>query len=653
MLSKIKKNLFFYTELKMTRIFRIISVTILVLITNYSCNDSLKKKSNQITVHNKFNKLFEEYRKQSKDSLKYRASKFLVENIAYHGHYEEKKEFESVFDSILNYPFDNERSTYLLKLLTSVHQKSIKTKNSYVPDAETININDLIKYIDFTFEVWRKIPLNKRASFEDFCQYILPYKVANEPFNLESRKRLNSQYKWVMTYLEKGKSLKFVVDSLTSSFEYEILADIYKHYPVPLSLDQIEKTRRGNCDDSVMYFVNVFRSLGFISSKDYIPHWGNHYSLGHSWLYVKYGEEEYACNIGGKINLKEKFKINSIIPKIYRAAYKYEGDNLFSLTGKDISNQYFETVDFTVKNEFQSKLDNAKLCVFDSKRDWFVVDNGILGEKGIKFINVGIDGEILFAAMSESRTGLAPINYPFYFNKKNKEIVYLRPNKSSLKTIILTRKYGLTSPREKFKLNRIKSLNGGVFEGSNNRNFNNSKELFRVSNLNSTHEKKIALNNNQKFKYIRFNSKGKKTFLAKLHFFDKNEKRLNGKVFSDNLSIDSLGTNAFDNNQLTFTGGIDFKLGLKLTQPQVIGSIKFQARNDDNHINIGEKYELFYWDKEWISMGEKIANDTVLFYKVYQNALLRLKNNTKGIEEHVFIWGENGKQKWLGFDNFP
>lgn len=90
----------------------------------------------------------------------------------------------------------------------------------------------------------------------------------------------------------------------------------------------------------------------------------------------------------------------------------------------------------------------------------------------------------------------------------------------------------------------------------------------------------------------------------------------------------------------------------KFDKPKTIGSIKFQSRNDDNHINIGEDYELFYWNKGWRSLGIQRAKDTVLYYDAPENALLWLQNRTKGKEEHVFVIDENRKQKWLGFDNY-
>ncbi len=619
--------------------------------SNYSCKEESKFEIKQSIVTSKFQNLLEHYKEEEKDSLKYKSVKYLLSNVSYYGHYEESQKFEKVFDSIENYLFEENRGVHFLSLLKQQQRFGVRENCSFVSDVESINSKELMIYIDGAFEAWNLIPEEKRASFDDFCEFILPYKVGNEPFDFELRPKLREKYTWVLELLKEGKSLRFAIDSLISKSNIKLQEGINKYYPCPLSLDQMSKVRRGACDDMVMYFVNVLRSLGLISAKDYVPHWGNHHSTGHSWLYVKYGKEEYACNIDvvKSKDLFEKYKKNSIIPKIYRTGFEVKG-NIFALGSKDVSKDYFSTIDFKVDNAFQTVLKNPVLCVFDSRREWSPVGLGISESNHVKFTNVGVEGEILFMVLTESNNGKIPINYPFYF--VDNEIVYLKPDKSNLKKITLKRKYGLTSPRENFKLKRIKMLNSGFFEASNEESFNNPTLLYQISNLNSTHLQKRVIKNENKYKFIRFNSNEKKAYLANLKFFDKNGNLLKGKVYGENLREGLKGMNAFDDNQLTYTGGTDFTIGLNLEHPKEIGFIEFQARNDDNHINVGEEYELMFWDKKWNTLGKQIANDTVLYYNVHPNTLLRLKNNTKGIEEHVFILGENGQQKWLGFDDF-
>ena len=51
--------------------------------------------------------------------------------------------------------------------------------------------------------------------------------------------------------------------------------------------------------------------------------------------------------------------------------------------------------------------------------------------------------------------------------------------------------------------------------------------------------------------------------------------------------------------------------------------------------------------KGWISLGQKMATDTYLEYdNVPANALLHLRNRTRGEEEHIFYM-KDGKQEFI------
>ena len=86
---------------------------------------------------------------------------------------------------------------------------------------------------------------------------------------------------------------------------------------------------------------------------------------------------------------------------------------------------------------------------------------------------------------------------------------------------------------------------------------------------------------------------------------------------------------------------ITYDLGKTTT----IGKVVFSPRNDDNYVWPGDEYELFYQDgvNGWKSLGVQTATGWELEYRVPDNALLWLRDRTKGREEQVFIYKE-GKQ---------
>src|SRR5690606_1691250 len=141
-------------------------------------------------------------------------------------------------------------------------------------------------------------------------------------------------------------------------------------------------------------------------------------------------------------------------------------------------------------------------------------------------------------------------------------------------------------------------------------------------------------------------------YLAKLFLLDDQGDTLKGKIIENNIKSPVPVVAPFDEDPLTFAWGEDFYLGMEVSRPEKLAQIGFQARNDDNHIRPGDTYHLYYWEKDWLSLGSKLATDTVIYYnQLPKNALFLLKNKTRGTEEHVFIINEHKQQIWIGSDN--
>ena len=106
----------------------------------------------------------------------------------------------------------------------------------------------------------------------------------------------------------------------------------------------------------------------------------------------------------------------------------------------------------------------------------------------------------------------------------------------------------------------------------------------------------------------------------------------------------------FDGNILTGFRSVapdDGWVGMKLKERTTVSRIRFIARNDGNCIEVGDVYELVYWqDGKWKSRGRQKADSNKLtFRKVPSCSLYLVHNLTKGSEERIFTY-ENGKQIW-------
>jgi len=379
-----------------------------------------------------------------------------------------------------------------------------------------------------------------------------------------------------------------------------------------------------------------------------VPQWGNHHKLGHSWIYTKYGDEDYSTSTSGSDNLKERYK-NESIPKVNRSSYAYQDSlSLLPLT-KDVTHKYVQTLNPSIENVFDVPISQPIICIFNRKRTWNPIDTGIFdpNKNTVSYKNIG-SNVLYLAATIEDKT-LTPINNPFFIDN-NQNIHFFKPTEHIQDSVIITRKYGASSPRYTKKRDWATSLDGSCFMASNDLNFKNADTLFKITKHNSTHAKKVVSLTKKKYKYLEFKSKKGVSNIIQMLFQDKNNTQLNATFIEKNgedLSQNNTSfSGVFKYYESTFS---NFKI--KFDKKVSIDNAIIQTRNDGNHIMIGNKYQLFYWDKEWQSLGVKKANDTVLYYNTPKNALLRLRFIGDGYEEHVFTIDENKKQKWLGFHN--
>ena len=82
-------------------------------------------------------------------------------------------------------------------------------------------------------------------------------------------------------------------------------------------------------------------------------------------------------------------------------------------------------------------------------------------------------------------------------------------------------------------------------------------------------------------------------------------------------------------------------------QLYIIQSTDYPAKGGTKSALARDTYELFYFDFGWISLGKQVADKNYITYPgVPDNALLLLRDLSKGREERIFLYRE-GKQVWL------
>lgn len=217
------------------------------------------------------------------DSLKYEAALFLIDNMAYYQG-ADSGELESVYKAYDI--FSTGRYTYR-QALDSAERLCGKPKNvqqiRWKADVD-MEPGFLVSNIEWAFKVWREQPWGKNVSFEQFCEYILPYRIGNEEL-VPWREKLYYQF---MPIIEKYKDDPQIENP---TFAAHIVLDSLLRAPFHFTGEmatsvrigpRIADWRGGSCLDLCDMLVYIYRALGIPCGIEELPMRGNN-NAPHYW----------------------------------------------------------------------------------------------------------------------------------------------------------------------------------------------------------------------------------------------------------------------------------------------------------------------------------------------------------------------------------
>jgi hypothetical protein len=608
-------------------------------------------------------KVIEKYNKDPKDSLKLKSALYLIANMPYHSFSKGNSIFDEAFvlagkereKKIKENPREkNPKSFTNRKLgffLDSISEENNLTDKSPVLhyDLRYINAEFLIDNIELAFKAHEKMPLKLCKDFDEFLHYVLPYRVGREPIEVNKRKELFEEYSWVYDSVKKN-SLDEVVEQIYEMNRFKVVSKRHPNYNYSYSLTQMDHIKIGSCIDITVYIVSILRALGIPSGYDYTTKLTNKNKItgAHTWIFYLNNGFQRVLNSGPVyFDLKKTFQL-SYIPKMYRNQYHQKQNPPF-----DVTHLYRDVFDVTIpaiwnKDKLNSKT-NVFLGVHNKHLFKFTKADRIVNGT-TTFNNMG-NNIIYFPYIKNPRI---PINYPFELTKDG-EIKYFNDTITLLEKAKLLRKYPpfrIRSKKQKYR--RVEDLNGAIIQASNIDADEHYITLDTISNFKTTHSINFYFKRPKTYKYFRFKALryGRKVSVASF-------KLLDDKNGTDTQDWDKLLINGeekptdykkiIDDNQLSYIERKFLTITYTFKESKEIYGFEIQARNDGNHINIGDRYELHYWNKKWISLGEQTAKDTVLYYNsIPKNMLYLLKNNSRGKEESVFKFDDDGNQFWVG-----
>ncbi|WP_264846629.1 hypothetical protein [Capnocytophaga catalasegens] len=434
------------------------------------------------------------------DSLKYKATVFLIENMPNYK-YANSKEVDSI-KALMSQIFEQWDLTEQERQKGLNWQKHIdyEIKN----DIKEIKAELLIENIDYAFKVWEEKPWNKHLSFEDFCELILPYRIAEEPLTYW-RKKYYEKYNPILDSLYKGTDVVEACNILSDYIKKEKFFFINDFVIPRQGADFHFSNRIGICRDACDIAIYIMRSVGIPVTSD-IYAISPEYHSGHQWnvvrdttnRYLPFLFEEYRANRDNM--LIDKLKKG----KVYRMTYQenkseqklnYPSSPLNNPFLKDVTNEYFgnNKVELPFENNLDS--DDIFLGIFTSY-DWFPVGKGKIENRKLIFEN--IEPFVIYQPLTYKNNELKPITYPFMYQKDG---VRIFSPKNEKQEVVLKRKY----PLRKTNSGRYKNwLLLTEIKGSNNSQFSNSDLLHKMENLPSENVIEININSQKSYQYFQY-----------------------------------------------------------------------------------------------------------------------------------------------------
>lgn len=569
------------------------------------------------------------------DSLKLRAAVFLIENMP--GHYTYKDgcmpEYIAAMDSLYpNMPYTVKKVVYSLPFKEGNKVAAMKR----VYDIDVVTADFLVDHVDNMIACREGLPWLKSITFDDFCEYVLPYRTFQEPLIGWAD---STRYIWK----ELGEGLLYY-DDLPHTLENAMLFqrgmaggrdDIYLK-----GLIMPSGTYDFDCIERSYYDINCFRSAGIASAVDFIPHWptrnGQHYwrvvidpDLVHSNMSdvknpkaAKVYRKSFSHNEIPRPSDEEEF-----VPELFRDPFN-----------RDVSAQYMNVKDISLSLNIRRGDDPeyVYLAVFNNLAwhpvAWAKIDHGkaVFRDFGLNIVAL----PVYFKEKDMIQAG------PPVIIQRNGETTALLPDQEHRIDMTFFRKYPLTFSKTQWTRNLLDAC----FEGSNHPSFAPSDTLHVIDLPSKTlNFVTVPIDPAKAYRYWRISKSGRYINLGELVFLDPEGNSIQGEIIYS-TTLDEKIHHAFDGDVLTYNHTYDW-LGMDFKKPVSLSAIKYISRTDANGIVPGDFYELLYYDdNKWMPVESKTAYaDSISFSGVPSGALYWLRNLTEGREERIFTYGPEGK----------
>ncbi len=510
------------------------------------------------------------------------------------------------------------------------------------PDAAILTAEFLKEHIDHAFEQWQNSTYAQGLSFEEFCEYLLPYcAVGGYGNNVTSKER----HDWVV------KNIAFP-DSLTN------LKELIWHYNNTVlkirakggkghqyshdGLNDLYYEDFVDCRDKAVQTCLNLRAIGIPCVVEHTIGYrtlrAHHYYCAvwdtekQEWLRF-HGE-------GIKYYPGDDDWTSAELLNIYRETYAPQPDTPYNYCADDFKPYRFEspcqvdvthhTVDIELEAETSVEGCVPYLSTFHRTAKGSGLQPFTYGHiEGDKLVFNHVVPTVWYVVTIYPEGREQIVSRPFWVNETEDGRGYItyadfESPTNEVEDIVLFRKY----PVKESLVERARTLIGTKIIGSNKPDFTDSRTLWTLDSMPSPKVTKYPFAATGNYRYYRLITDGA-CEVSELEWMDDNGKSI-PPTYPDNKAYDGDMTTApVDSSMIT----------LSLPENKRIAAINMAPINADNAVTPGHVYQLYLWKdyQGWVLHStQKALSDSIKFSGVPKRALLWLKDTTKGQEEMPF-----------------
>jgi hypothetical protein len=417
---------------------------------------SVSKKRNELE------KLIAYYKKEG-DALKLKAAYYLIANMRIH--YSSDYYWSSANGTRLKFnelDYKNLSTSVAAFEKIKVGSEPVKPVSTVYYDMDSLTADYLIENINQSFVAWKKNSRN--ISFDNFCEYILPYRISVEPLQ-NWRGTYQKKFQWVGENAVDNKPEQYLPliaadfnKWFTNTYKIEAKTD-----PLPrLGAMQLLLRKKGPCEDIADLQVFLLRSQGIPASVDEVPLWAT--SSGNHFLNVCFDKKMRPVSFDISTPKVTEDKLAREPAKVIRRTYSIQKNTIGNMLPlNEIPEGFMRTVNYVdVTSEYWPTKDvhcglfsdasNQKVvyaCVFNFlswRPSWW----GVPKTSSVTF--KGMCKGAVFLPMVYNNGKLKPAGYPVASGYNN--TLVLQPDTHKMREINLTEQAGylVFKPGKKYRL---------------------------------------------------------------------------------------------------------------------------------------------------------------------------------------------------------